>query len=101
MAGKPRKPESTIAVVPANKVSSEDLMVVLGGARCHGKPCYCQRFKIPYHAWRMVTDEQRNACALKLNAAIPKPALPVDLSRTLVLNLSAGARWNRASLTRS
>ena len=35
-----------LRIVPANKVSWDDLLAVVGTARCHGDPCFCQRFKI-------------------------------------------------------
>ncbi|PYZ99142.1 GNAT family N-acetyltransferase [Alteribacter lacisalsi] len=46
-------------VVPANKASWEDLEAVLGSARCHGAPCYCQRFKISYNDWSLTDDQER------------------------------------------
>jgi len=33
-------------IVPANVASWDDLEAILGGARCHGGRCYCQRFKL-------------------------------------------------------
>ncbi len=58
-----RKPaeaaEAPLRIVPANTVSWDDLIAVVGAARCHGAPCYCQRFKIPYHDWRLVDDVER------------------------------------------
>jgi GNAT superfamily N-acetyltransferase len=38
-------------IVPANKASWDDLEAVLGGARCHGGRCYCQRFKLHGTLW--------------------------------------------------
>jgi len=52
------KTDTALTIIPANKASWEDLVAVLGGARCHGKPCHCQRFKIPYHAWPTMSDDQ-------------------------------------------
>ncbi len=51
--------DPTIVVVPANKVSWDDLKLVVGSARCHAAQCYCQRFKIPNSEWRWVADEER------------------------------------------
>ena len=36
---------------PANEASWDDLDAVLGGARCHGGRCYCQRFKLHGTLW--------------------------------------------------
>ncbi|MCW5877563.1 MAG: GNAT family N-acetyltransferase [Anaerolineales bacterium] len=46
-------------ILPANQASWNDLLAVLGPARCHGNPCYCQRFKIYGRDWRAVSDQQR------------------------------------------
>jgi hypothetical protein len=45
--------DSTLAaeIVPANKASWDDLQAVLGGTRCHGGSCYCQRFKLHGTLW--------------------------------------------------
>ena len=48
-----------LRIVPANKVSWDDLLAVVGTARCHGDPCLCQRFKIITRQWRSVSDEER------------------------------------------
>ncbi|SBT65691.1 Acetyltransferase (GNAT) family protein [Micromonospora sediminicola] len=48
-----------ISVVPANEASWEDLLLVLGAARCHAARCYCQRFKILGPEWRSVSDDER------------------------------------------
>jgi GNAT superfamily N-acetyltransferase len=48
-----------VTIVPANAASWEDLMVVLGMARCHSARCYCQRFKILESDWRSVDDDER------------------------------------------
>jgi GNAT superfamily N-acetyltransferase len=51
--------DASIRIVPANKVSWDDLLAVLGAARCHGAYCYCQRFKIAARAWNYVDDVER------------------------------------------
>ncbi|WP_220376838.1 GNAT family N-acetyltransferase [Paenibacillus taihuensis] len=51
--------KQTISIVPANEASWEDLMAVLGPAKCHGVRCYCQRFKIPNSQWNQVDDDER------------------------------------------
>lgn len=51
--------KNELTIVPANQASWEDLIAILGPARCHGKPCYCQRFKIHERDWKLVSDEQR------------------------------------------
>ncbi|MCW5875436.1 MAG: GNAT family N-acetyltransferase [Anaerolineales bacterium] len=51
--------ESALTILPANQASWDDLIAILGPARCHGKPCYCQRFKIHERNWRLVGDEER------------------------------------------
>jgi len=38
-------------IIPANKASWDDLEATLGGARCHGGLCYCQRFKLHGTLW--------------------------------------------------
>ncbi|WP_218108566.1 GNAT family N-acetyltransferase, partial [Actinacidiphila rubida] len=52
-------PDAGVTVVPANEAAWEDLELVLGGARCHGGQCYCQRFKIPNPEWRVTDDAER------------------------------------------
>src|SRR4051794_16660357 len=59
--GSEESPTSEIAVVPANNASWDDLVAVLGSARCHGGPCFCQRFKIPPAQWRSSTADDRAA----------------------------------------
>ena len=49
--------QAHLAFVPANEAPWEDLMAVMGSARCHGNPCFCQRFTI--RGWRNINDEQR------------------------------------------
>jgi GNAT superfamily N-acetyltransferase len=51
--------EAKIAVVPANEVPWEDLDLIVGKARWHGRPCYCQRFKLGEPGWRSTTGEDR------------------------------------------
>jgi GNAT superfamily N-acetyltransferase len=48
-----------LRIVPANKVSWDDLLTVVGAARCHDDPCFCQRFKIITRQWRSESDEER------------------------------------------
>lgn len=48
-----------IRVVPASEASWADLAAVVGPAKCHGGPCYCQRFKIPPAQWRSISADQR------------------------------------------
>jgi GNAT superfamily N-acetyltransferase len=48
-----------LRIVPANEVSWDDLLAVVGVARCHADPCFCQRFKIVSRQWRSVSDEER------------------------------------------
>jgi GNAT superfamily N-acetyltransferase len=50
---------SDIHVVPANDVSWDDLLAVVGPAKCHGGPCFCQRFKISWAQWRSTSADQR------------------------------------------
>jgi GNAT superfamily N-acetyltransferase len=50
---------ATLRIVPANEVSWDDLRAVVGAARCHDDPCFCQRFKILTSQWRRVPDEER------------------------------------------
>jgi len=50
---------AALRVVPANEVSWDDLRAVVGAARCHDNPCFCQRFKILTSRWRSVSDEER------------------------------------------
>ena len=45
--------------MPANEASWDDLLAVLGSARCHGGPCFCQRFKIPWGEWRASGADRR------------------------------------------
>ncbi|SEN96949.1 hypothetical protein SAMN05216267_101469 [Actinacidiphila rubida] len=58
-AGAVDAPDAGVTVVPANEAAWEDLELVLGGARCHGGQCYCQRFKIPNPEWRVTDDAER------------------------------------------
>ena len=44
-------PATKVRIVPANEASWDDLEAVLGGARCHGGRCYCQRFKLHGTLW--------------------------------------------------
>jgi GNAT superfamily N-acetyltransferase len=44
---------------PANEATWADLMAVLGPARCHGAPCFCQRFRLPGRRWAAVGDAER------------------------------------------
>lgn len=60
---------------PANLASWEDLQHVLAAARCHGRPCYCQRFKIHERDWGAVTDEQR-AQRLRQQTQCGQPTAP-------------------------
>ncbi|MEZ0109851.1 hypothetical protein ABH920_003865 [Catenulispora sp. EB89] len=46
-------------IVPANLARWPDLQAVLGSANCHGRRCYCQRFKSPGSDWKNVSDEER------------------------------------------
>src|SRR6476659_3784281 len=39
-------------ILPANEASWDDLEAILGGARCHGGRCYCQRFKLHGTLWQ-------------------------------------------------
>ena len=48
-----------LRIAPANEVSWDDLLAVVGAARCHADPCFCQRFKIVSRQWRSVSDEER------------------------------------------
>jgi GNAT superfamily N-acetyltransferase len=48
----------TLRIAPANEVPWDDLVAVIGPARCHGGSCFCQRFKIG-RDWRSFTDEDR------------------------------------------
>jgi GNAT superfamily N-acetyltransferase len=48
-----------LRIVPANEVSWDDLLAVIGAARCHYDPCFCQRFKIISSQWRSVSDQER------------------------------------------
>ncbi|TDV52154.1 GNAT family N-acetyltransferase [Actinophytocola oryzae] len=61
-----------IVVVPANEASWTDLTAVLGSARCHGAPCYCQRFKLPGRRWAEVGDGER-ADRLREQTACEQP----------------------------
>ncbi|UYN90725.1 MAG: GNAT family N-acetyltransferase [Anaerolineales bacterium] len=51
-------PAPVLTTVPANRASWDDLMAVLGPARCHGKFCFCQRFKVRDRGWFTVDEEQ-------------------------------------------
>lgn len=51
--------DNNLTILPANQASWDDLLAVLGPARCHGNPCYCQRFKIYGRDWSVVSDQQR------------------------------------------
>lgn len=53
-----RKTTDALTILPANKASWDDLVAVLGPARCHGKFCYCQRFKVRDRGWFTVDEEQ-------------------------------------------
>lgn len=57
MTKQPAAPDA-LTIRPANKASWDDLMAVLGPARCHGKPCFCQRFKVRDRGWFTVDEEQ-------------------------------------------
>jgi GNAT superfamily N-acetyltransferase len=48
-----------LRVVPANQTPWQDVEQVLGKARCHGALCYCQRFKLGWSSWAVMTDEER------------------------------------------
>jgi len=48
-----------LRIAPANEVSWDDLLAVVGAARCHADPCFCQRFKIVSRQWHSVSDEER------------------------------------------
>lgn len=48
-----------IRVVPAYVASWLDLSAVLESAKCHGGPCWCQRFKIAPAQWRSVQAQER------------------------------------------
>ncbi len=50
---------SDIRVVPADEASWDDVLAVLGTPKCHGGPCFCQRFKIAPSQWRSVSAQQR------------------------------------------
>jgi GNAT superfamily N-acetyltransferase len=54
-AGRP----DLLRVVPANEAPWQDVEQVLGKARCHGALCYCQRFKLGWSSWTVMTDEER------------------------------------------
>lgn len=64
---------NTLTIRPANKTSWEDLMAVLGPARCHGKFCFCQRFKVRDRGWFTV-DEEQLAHNLRTQTNCGKPA---------------------------
>lgn len=64
---------NTLTIRPANKASWEDLMAVLGPARCHGKFCFCQRFKVRDRGWFTV-DEEQLAHNLRTQTNCGKPA---------------------------
>lgn len=46
-------------IVPANQAEWPDLQGLLGSANCHGRRCYCQRFKSPGSDWKNASDEER------------------------------------------
>jgi GNAT superfamily N-acetyltransferase len=68
--------EDRIVVVPANEASWEDLDAVLGAAKTHGAPCYCQRFKARASEWRSTPDDVR-AELLREQTACGHPDSPV------------------------
>jgi GNAT superfamily N-acetyltransferase len=47
-----------LRIVPANEASWDDLLTVVGRARCFDSLCYCQRFKI-LKGWHAVGEEER------------------------------------------
>lgn len=48
-----------VSIVPANQASWSDIQTVVGPMRCHGRRCFCQRFKIGWSDWRTMPDEER------------------------------------------
>ncbi|QYK51227.1 MAG: GNAT family N-acetyltransferase [Anaerolineales bacterium] len=62
-----------LTIRPANRASWDDLMAVLAPARCHGKPCFCQRFKVRDRGWFTV-DEEQLAHNLRTQTNCGKPA---------------------------
>ncbi|HTW09866.1 MAG TPA: GNAT family N-acetyltransferase [Acidimicrobiales bacterium] len=57
MASTPTRP-AQLRIVPANRVSWDDLRAVVGAARCFDALCFCQRFKI-LHGWHAVGEDER------------------------------------------
>lgn len=62
-------------IVPANRADWSDLQAVLGSANCHGRRCYCQRFKSPGSDWKNVSDEER-AFRLRTQTSCGDPDAP-------------------------
>ena len=75
MADAPINHPSGIRVVPAYGASWDDLVAVLGSARCHGGPCWCQRFKIAPAQWRSVGADER-ADRLRRQSNSDEPGAP-------------------------
>ena len=48
-----------VRVVPANEADWDEIDLIIGKARCHGRACYCQRFKMPLADWAATPDEVR------------------------------------------
>jgi GNAT superfamily N-acetyltransferase len=55
----PGKPKPALSFVPANEAPWDDVIAVLGSARCHGGQCFCQRFKIWQRDFQAITDAER------------------------------------------
>jgi GNAT superfamily N-acetyltransferase len=51
--------DSELTVVPACDVGWQELEQVVGRARCHGGPCWCQRFKVPGAEWAATPASER------------------------------------------
>jgi GNAT superfamily N-acetyltransferase len=49
---------ATLRIVPANEVSFDDVLTVVGTARAFDELCFCQRFKI-LKGWHSVGEEER------------------------------------------
>ncbi|MCW5874740.1 MAG: GNAT family N-acetyltransferase [Anaerolineales bacterium] len=63
----------SLTILPANRAAWDDLMAILGSARCHGKFCFCQRFKVRDRGWYTV-DEEQLAHNLRTQTNCGKPA---------------------------
>lgn len=55
----PRPLVTGVRIVPASKASWNDLEGILGKVKCHGRLCFCQRYKTDFDGWRNDPDEER------------------------------------------